>query len=100
MLHGDHPSYGGIFLICVGCSKRTSCACAVLREQAIVQHALRQTLVADALTLQLKLPPAGVPAPVSRSSPTVAGGAPVVDVLAVTSVWAVHILRSLSQVRA
>ncbi len=73
---------------------------AVLREQAIVQHALRQTLVADALTLQLKLPPAGVPAPVSRSSPTVAGGAPVVDVLAVTSVWAVHILRSLSQVTA
>ena len=72
----------------------------MLREQAIVQHALRQTLVADALTLQLKLPPAGVPAPVARSSPTVAGGAPVVDVLAVTSVWAVHILRSLSQVRA
>ena len=71
---------------------------AVLREQAIVQHALRQTLVADALTLQLKLPPAGIPAPVARSSPTVAGGAPVVDVLAVTSVWAVHILRSLSQV--
>ena len=62
-----------------------------------MQHAVRQTLVADALTLQLKLPPAGVPAPVARSSPTVAGGAPVVDVLAVTSVWAVHILRSLSQ---
>jgi hypothetical protein len=70
----------------------------VLRELAIVQHAVRQTLVADALTLQLKLPPAGVPAPVARSSPTVAGGAPVIDVLAVTSVWAVHILRSLSQV--
>ena len=64
-----------------------------------MQHALRQTLVADALTLQMKLPPPGVPAPVARASPTVAGGTPVVGVLAVTSVWAVHILRHLARVR-
>lgn len=73
---------------------------AVLREQAIVQHALRKTLVVDALTLQMKLPPPGVPAPVARASPTVAGGTPVVEVTAVTSVWVVHILRHLAQVRA
>lgn len=72
---------------------------AVLREQAIVQHALRKTLVADALTLQMKLPPPGVPAPVARASPTVAGGTQVVDVVALTSVWVVHILRHLAQVR-
>ncbi len=63
-----------------------------------MEHALRQTLVADALSLQFKLPPPGEPAPAARSSAAVAGGSPVVDAVAVTSVWAVHLLRTLCQV--
>ncbi len=64
-----------------------------------MEYALRQTLVADAVSLQFRLPPPGVPAPVPRRSSAIAGGTPVVDTLVITSVWAVHLLRSLSQVR-
>lgn len=65
-----------------------------------MEYALRQTLVADAVSLQFRLPPPGVPAPAPRRSAAIAGGAPVVDTLVITSVWAVHLLRSLSQVGA
>ena len=71
---------------------------AVSASEPLVEHALRQTLVADALSLQFKLPPPGEPAPAARSSAAVAGGSPVVDAVAVTSVWAVHLLRTLCQV--
>ncbi len=74
-------------------------AIAVLREQALVEHALRHTLVADSLALQIKLPPEGVPAPIARSSPAVAGGTPVVETLASTSLWAVAVLKALAQAR-
>eukprot|EP00891_Asterochloris_glomerata_P001718 jgi/Astpho2/1718/Aster-04143 len=69
----------------------------VSASEPLVEHALRQTLVADALSLQFKLPPPGEPAPAARSSAAVAGGSPVVDAVAVTSVWAVHLLRTLCQ---
>ena len=72
---------------------------AVLGADALVQYALRQTLVADAVSLQFRLPPPGVPAPAARRSSAVVGGAPVVDALVVTSVWAVHLLRTLCLVR-
>lgn len=65
-----------------------------------MEHALRNTLVADALSLQFRLPPANMPPPTVKSSPTIANGAPTVDALVVTSVWAVHILRMLCQVEA
>ncbi|KAK9814581.1 hypothetical protein WJX72_008178 [[Myrmecia] bisecta] len=69
----------------------------VLQDETLVEHALRQTLVSDALSLQFKVPPPGVAAPVARSSQAVACGASVVDALVVTSVWAVHVLRTLCQ---
>ncbi|KAL3143576.1 hypothetical protein ABBQ38_002373 [Trebouxia sp. C0009 RCD-2024] len=68
---------------------------AVLQKPALVEHALRQTLAADALSLQLKLPPAGVPLPMAQTSPDLAGGTAVVDIVAVTSVWVVQVLRAL-----
>ena len=71
---------------------------AVLGEDSLVEYALRQTLVADAVSLQFRLPPPGVPPPVARRSPAIAHNAPVVDTLVITSVWAVHLLRTLSQV--
>ncbi|CAD7704105.1 unnamed protein product [Ostreobium quekettii] len=70
---------------------------AVLSNQMLVQHALRQTLVVDSLCLQFRLPPPGVPAPAARSSSAIAGGTPVVDTQVVTSVWAVQVLRCLCQ---
>ena len=70
----------------------------MLGEDSLVEYALRQTLVADAVSLQFRLPPPGVPPPVARRSPAIAHNAPVVDTLVITSVWAVHLLRTLSQV--
>jgi hypothetical protein len=55
--------------------------------------------VADALSLQFRLPPPGVPPPLPRASQDVLGGCPVVDALLLTSVWAVAALRQLAQVR-
>ena len=55
-------------------------------------------MTADAQTLQFKLPPAGVPLPPTHVSPGVASGAPVVEGLAVTSLWTVQLLKLLSQV--
>lgn len=63
-----------------------------------MQHALRQAMAADAQTLQFKLPPAGVPLPPTHMSPGVAHGAPVVEALAVTSLWTVQLLKLLAQV--
>jgi hypothetical protein len=46
----------------------------------------------------VRLPPEGVPAPLARASAAVAGGSPVVETLASTSLWAVATLKALSQV--
>ena len=73
---------------------------AVLQQPALVEHALRQTLAADALSLQFKLPPPGVPVPFAHTSPDLAGGTAVVDAVAVTSVWVVQVLRTLCMVRS
>ena len=72
---------------------------AVLKNPALVEHALRQTLAADALSLQFKLPPPSLPVPIAQSSDDIAGGTLVVDALAVTSVWVVQLLRMLCSVR-
>lgn len=70
----------------------------MLGNDSLVEYALRQTLVADSLSLQFRLPPQGIPAPTARRSAAIANGTAVVDALVVTSVWAVHLLRTLSQV--
>ncbi|DBB17102.1 TPA: hypothetical protein ACH3X3_014184 [Trebouxia sp. C0006] len=71
----------------------------VLKNPDLVEHALRQTLAADALSLQFKLPPPSLPVPIAQSSDDIAGGALVVDALAITSVWVVQLLRMLCSVR-
>lgn len=85
---------------CQQCIHQAGVCPAVLGEDSLVEYALRQTLVADAVSLQFRLPPPGVPPPVSRRSPAIAHNTPVVDTLVITSVWAVHLLRTLSQVTA
>ncbi len=69
---------------------------ALLADAAVVRHALRQALAADALALQLKLPQAGTALPPARCSPGVAAGAPCVEALAVGSTWAVPVLKALA----
>ena len=56
-------------------------------------------MVADAHSLQFKLPPPNVPLPACRTNPAVASGAPLVEVLVVTSVWCIQLLKLLCQVR-
>lgn len=41
---------------------------AVVRETAVVEHAVRHLLVADALAFSVAMPPPAVPAPLARSS--------------------------------
>ena len=72
---------------------------AVLDDGELVQLALRNTLMADALSLQFKLPPPGADPPTERAAASVAGGAPAVQALVITSVWVVHVLRLLGQAR-
>lgn len=69
----------------------------ILADQKLMQHAVRMTLVADSVSLQFRLPPPGMAMPLPRSSAAVAWGAPVVDTLVLTSVWAVGVLRQLCQ---
>lgn len=71
----------------------------MLKDQRLVQHALRMTLVSDSQSLQFRLPPPGVGVAQPRSSAAIAGGTPVVDALVLSSVWVVQVLRGLCQVR-
>ena len=71
----------------------------VLKTEDVVQLALRHTLTIDALSLQVKLPPNGVPLPQPKSVSHTAHGCHTVDVTAVTSVWTVNLLRGLCQVQ-
>lgn len=72
----------------------------MLESAPLVEHALRNTLVADALSLQFRVPPANVALPAAKTSASIAGSCPHVETLVVTSVWAVHVLRTLCQVHA
>lgn len=69
----------------------------VLKDPSIVEYGLRQTLTADAQALQVKLPPVGAPLPPIRTNANVAGGAPSVEIMAVTSVWTVQLLKKMCQ---
>ena len=71
---------------------------AVLQNPVLVEHALRQTLAADALSLQFKLPAPGVAPAMAHASASIACGTAVIDALAVTSVWVVQVLRALCAV--
>jgi hypothetical protein len=78
-------------MACAGRGLRLTLACTIFRIMVLQ--------VADALSLQFRLPPPGVPPPLPRASPEVLGGCPAVVALLLTSVWAVAALRQLAQVR-
>lgn len=66
-------------------------------EPLLVQHALRQTLAADANALQVRLPPEDESdPPKQRIDSNFAGGAPFIEVIVTTSVWCVQMLTALA----
>ena len=69
----------------------------ILENTQLTQHALRQTLVADAGTLQFKLPPEGEAPPKHRTIAGTAGGAPTVETLVAISTWCIHLLKHLAR---
>ena len=69
----------------------------IMKRDSILEYGLRQTLIADAHSIQLKLPPLGAPMPPYHSSQTVASGAPVIEVLASTSSWVVYLMKRICE---
>ena len=69
----------------------------IVNEKDVLQHVVQQTIAADAQAMQMKLPPPGVPLPTVRNSNAIGHHAPLVEVLAVTSVWTVSLLRSMAK---
>ncbi|WPT16549.1 AT-rich interactive domain-containing protein 4 [Picochlorum sp. SENEW3] len=69
----------------------------IMKRDDILEYALRDTLTAEAHSIQLKLPPLGAPLPPYHSSQTVASGAPVVEVLASTSSWVVYLMKRICE---
>ena len=67
-------------------------------DPAVVQLALRHSFTADSLSLQMKLPSFSSPAQQASSTPKIAFGVPVIEVTAITSIWAVNVLGALCQV--
>jgi ARID/BRIGHT DNA binding domain len=97
------PAYLPPGSIAVQCEVRTATGIAftvmlggpseALKNHSLVQHALRQTVTADAQALQLKLPPPGAPLPSIKKSAAVAGGAYCTEIMAVTSTWAIQVIN-------
>ena len=65
----------------------------VLQDPALVQYALRLTLLSDALSSQFKLPAPGQPPLAQRTS---VRGTPIVEVLLHTSVWGAAVLSAIA----
>jgi hypothetical protein len=68
------------------------------QKPLLVQHALRQTLAADANALQVRIPPLVDETDPSKQSihSNFAGEAPFIDVTVATSVWCVQMLTALA----
>ncbi len=66
-----------------------------LSSRSLVQYALRTTVTADAQAFQLKLPPPGATLPCIKSHPAVAGGAHCIETMALTSTWAIQVLKNM-----
>lgn len=71
----------------------------IARDDSVLERAVRQALVADTHSFQLKLPPPGAPLPKLCHANAVAHGTPHVEALGVTSTWVVQVLKSLILVR-
>jgi hypothetical protein len=68
----------------------------VMESMGLLEAAVQATLTCDAISLRFQMPPYGSASPECRSDPTVAGGIPCTPVQVVTSVWVVHVMRSIA----
>ncbi len=63
----------------------------------LLELSLRQVLVADAHSIQLKMPPAGAPLPPYHCTAQVGGGAPTIEVMVSASTWIVYLIKRLTE---
>ena len=63
----------------------------------LLELSLRQVLIADAHSIQLKVPPAGAPLPPYHCTSQVGGGAPTIEVLVSASTWIVYLIKRLTE---
>ena len=66
-------------------------------HRELLEVAVRQVLIADAHSIQLKVPPAGAPLPPYHSTSQVGGGAPTIEVLLSGSTWVVYMLKRMAE---
>ena len=66
-------------------------------HRELLEIALRQVLIADAHSIQLKMPPAGAPLPPYYCTAQVGAGAPTVEVLLSASTWVVYLIKRLTE---
>ena len=69
----------------------------VLTNDDLVEHGLRQAMIADVHSLQFKIPPPGQEIPDHHSSEVIASGAPMIEVLVVTSSWIVYVMKRICE---
>jgi hypothetical protein len=70
----------------------------IMKDGKLVEYALRQSLVADAHSIQMKLPPPGAPMPPYHSVALVASGAPVIEIMVSASTWVLYLLKRLCEI--
>lgn len=70
----------------------------VMKDNRLLEYALRQSLIVDAHSIQLKLPPPGAPMPPYHSVSSVASGAPVIEIMVSASTWVLYILKRLCEI--
>lgn len=63
----------------------------------LLELSLRQVLVADAHSIQLKMPPVGAPLPPYHCTAQVGGGAPTIEVMVSASTWIVYLIKRLTE---
>jgi len=66
-------------------------------HRELLEVAVRQVLIADAHSIQLKVPPAGAPLPPYHCTSQVGDGAPTIEVLLSGSTWVVYLLKRLTE---
>lgn len=70
----------------------------VIEDDIILEYGIREALLADAHSIQLKLPPPGAPLPEVLVEKNLIFGAPMVQVLISTSTWVIQVMKLLTKV--
>lgn len=66
-------------------------------DRDALESALRQVMIADVHSIQLRMPPVGASLPPYHSSSLVGGGAPTIEVMMSASLWVAYLLKRLTE---